>query len=70
MMLSTKLVDGIAFTLAFEEEGWRFVAWSSADEQRWLPDPPDARERRFASDADAIEYFRRQLPCVVRAAAA
>ena len=62
-LFATNVVDGIAFTLAEGDDGWRFVAWSDPDDYRWMPDPAErALARRFGTHTEALDYFRGICP--------
>lgn len=55
------LWPGVSMTLIQDADGWRFNSWSHHMEALAPPSEQD-REKRFASAADAAEYFRTICP--------
>ena len=65
-VVAASLIDGISITLVDGDDGWRFGSWirsGMVEGGRPLADPPpDARARRFASQHDAMVFFRGLCP--------
>jgi hypothetical protein len=77
LVVAKGLTDEVSITLLEDVDGWRFVSWCKSAHlggERFPPPHPEVLARRFATQEEALTYFRAlaevRLPSArVRAAA-
>ena len=64
--LAVPLVRGISITLIEDENGCAFGSWARSDGIVLLPPSEQDRQRRFATPARAVAFFRQRYEATPR----